>query len=201
MGKFLNNFRKPQGFLGKLILCSMNIGHRSLWKWCLSHVDFPKNGRMLDIGCGGGGMILHLLRTYPDLLADGLDHSEESLQRSRKVNREFLGERCGFRQGEAAKLPYEDGRFDFVTAMESIYFWNDLRSCFIEVNRVLKKGCLFVIGVEAADPLDTTWTSRIEGMRIYSLDELETLLHETGFSLVLREGEATGKACVVGRKI
>ena len=200
MKKFMNNFRKPQGFLGKLVLCGMNIGHRSLWEWCLSRVDLPKSGRMLDIGCGGGGMIANLLHAHPDLSADGLDHSEESLRRSRKVNAESLGARCNFRQGTAEKLPYEDNLFDFVTAMESIYFWDDLRTCFCEVNRVLKKSGLFIIGVEAADPLDTTWSSRIDGMRIYSPDELETLLESAGFSVVLREGEKE-KACIVGRKM
>ena len=84
--------------------------------------------------------------------------------------------------------------------MESIYFWDDLCTCFREVNRVLKKSGLFIIGVEAADPLDTTWSSRIDGMRIYSLDELETLLQSAGFSVVLREGEKE-KACIVGRKM
>lgn len=49
MKKFMNNFRKPQGFLGKLVLCGMNIGHQSLWEWCLSRVDLPKSGRMLDV--------------------------------------------------------------------------------------------------------------------------------------------------------
>ena len=145
-------------------------------------------------------MIADLLHAHPDLSADGLDHSEESLRRSRKVNAEFLGARCNFQQGTAEKLPYEDGCFDFVTAMESIYFWDDLRTCFCEVNRVLKKSGLFIIGVEAADPLDTTWSSRIDGMRIYSPDELETLLQSAGFSVVLREGEKE-KACIVGRKM
>ena len=44
-----------------------------------------------------------------------------------------------------AKLPFEDARFDAVTAFETVYFWPDPARCFREIWRVLKPGGTFLI--------------------------------------------------------
>ena len=42
------------------------------------------------------------------------------------------------------ELPYETGKFDLVTAFETVYFWPDLKQSFSEVFRVLKPGGMFM---------------------------------------------------------
>jgi SAM-dependent methyltransferase len=84
-------------------------------------------------------------------------------------------------QGSAEKLPYEDGKFDLVTAVETVYFWSNLPNCLQEVRRVLKQGGKFAILVEVVDS-DSKWTSVVEGMTAYSPDDLKKLLDDAGFT-------------------
>ena len=84
-------------------------------------------------------------------------------------------------QGSAEKLPYENEKFNLVTAVETIYFWPNIQSCFKEVYRVLKSGGKFTIIVEAANK-DSVWTNVVEGMTTYSPEQILTMLHDAGFS-------------------
>ena len=178
---FMEQMAFPKGWLGSFILKGMNIGHRKLWEGTLQGLSLPKEGRILDIGCGGGGMLHRLLREYPRLAADGLDVSETSVKESRRKNRCY-GSRCTIAQGEATALPYEDGRFDLAVTTDSLYWWEDLARAFSEVHRVLKPGGRFVIGLEAIDPTDTTWSSKFERMIIHAPEEIVAYLEGAGFS-------------------
>ena len=63
-----------------------------------------------------------------------------------------------------------------------VYFWDDLPEAFAEVARVLKTGGRFLLCSEMSDPANEMWTSRIDGMRVYSAERLETLLAAAGFA-------------------
>ena len=82
-------------------------------------------------------------------------------------------------QGSAEILPYKDGAFDLVTAVETVYFWPNLANCLQEVRRVLKPGGRFAIMVEVVDN-DSKWTDVVEGMTAYSPEELKNMLDDAG---------------------
>lgn len=180
--RFFQNTQKPQGFLGRLMLRSMNGGHAPLSNWGLSLIHPSPDARVLDIGCGGGANIARLMKLCPQGFVEGIDYSAESVAFSRKKNAGSLGKRCDIRQGDAGVLPYADGLFDLVTAFETVYFWPDLNKAFGEILRVLKPGGQFLIICEADDPTDTTWTGVIDGMTIYSGDDLKAKLKKGGFA-------------------
>jgi ubiquinone/menaquinone biosynthesis C-methylase UbiE len=98
-----------------------------------------------------------------------------------------------------SELPYTDGAFDAVTAFETVYFWPDIGGDFKEVRRVLRPGGVFLICNEARDPGDDTWTDKIDGMRIYSKDELIKLLDESGFETTSANVRENGWLCVTAR--
>ena len=54
VSKILQNFRKPEGFFGRMILWGMNTGHASLAQWGMSCLQWQPEWSVLDIGCGGG---------------------------------------------------------------------------------------------------------------------------------------------------
>jgi len=56
----------------------------------------------------------------------GIDISEESVAKAKKVNVNVLDKQVFVTLGSAEKLPYEDGKFDLVTAVETVYFWPNL---------------------------------------------------------------------------
>jgi ubiquinone/menaquinone biosynthesis C-methylase UbiE len=109
----------------------------------------------------------------------------------------MLGRRCEITSGTVSSLPYGEGSYDLITAFETVYFWPDIQNAMREVRRVLRAGGVFLICNDASDPTDETWTSRIDGMRIYSKDELTGLLLNSGFSDICCDiSEQHGWLCV-----
>lgn len=121
--KFFQNTRKPTGFLGRLVLRTMNGGHTPLSSWGLSLIHPAPNARVLDVGCGGGANIARLLRCCPKGFVNGVNCSPASMAFSKQKNAAALGRRCDIRQGDVGTLPYAEGSFDLVTAFETVYFW------------------------------------------------------------------------------
>ena len=177
---FFSQCARPEGALGRVMLSFMNYTHAPLTNWGLKLVDVQDGWTMLDVGCGGGFTIRRLLKRSKDAQVYGIDISEESVAKAKKVNAEVLDKQVFITQGSAEKLPYEDKKFDLVTAVETVYFWPNLPDCLQEVRRVLKPGGKFAILVEVVDS-DSKWTSVVEGMTAYSPEDLKKLLDDAGF--------------------
>ena len=178
---FFSQCARPEGALGRVMLSFMNYTHAPLTNWGLKLVDVQDGWIMLDVGCGGGFTIRRLLKRSKDAQVYGIDISEESVAKAKKVNAEVLDKQVFITQGSAEKLPYEDKKFDLVTAVETVYFWPNLPDCLQEVRRVLKPGGQFAILVEVVDS-DSKWTSVVEGMTAYSPEDLKKLLDDAGFT-------------------
>ena len=170
----------PKGFLGRCMLRFMNFGHAPLTNWGLDHVEFSDGMVMLDIGCGGGATLKRLLKRSPKGMVYGIDISEESVVKAKNVNKQLLNKQVFVRQGSADSLPWEDQKYDVVTAVETVYFWPNLPQCFQEVKRVLKPGGQFAIMLEVIEG-DSIWTNVVEGMTVYSPEMLKDMLEQAGF--------------------
>lgn len=55
--RIYQNARKPEGFIGRLILKGMNCGHKPVADWAMSHLQWQSQWQILDIGCGGGVLL------------------------------------------------------------------------------------------------------------------------------------------------
>ncbi len=177
---FFSQCARPEGFLGRVMLRFMNFGHAPLTNWGLSLVEIHDGWTMLDIGCGGGATLKRLLKRSKGAQVYGIDISEESVAKARKVNAKVLDRQVFVTQGSAEKLPYEDNKFDLVTAVETVYFWPDLPNCLKEVRRVVKPGGRFAIMVEVLEN-DSVWTDVVDGMTAYSPEQLKEMLEGAGF--------------------
>ena len=196
---FFSQCARPKGALGRVMLSFMNYTHAPLTNWGLKLVDVQDGWTMLDVGCGGGFTIRRLLKRSKDAKVYGIDISEESVAKAKKVNAEVLDKQVFVTLGSAEKLPYEDGKFNLVTAVETVYFWPNLPNCLQEVRRVLKQGGKFAILVEVIDG-DSMWTNVVEGMTAYSPEELKTLLDDAGFIQTEIHRMKPSNATVIGVK-
>ena len=178
--KLFTNCAHPKGRMGRAMLQFMNCCHAPLTNWGLGLVDVQDGWTMLDTGCGGGATLQRLLKRSKNATVYGIDISEESVAKAKKVNADVLDKQVFVTQGSAEKLPYKDGAFDLVTAVETVYFWPNLANCLQEVRRVLKPGGRFAIMVEVVDN-DSKWTDVVEGMTAYSPEELKNMLDDAGF--------------------
>lgn len=182
--KFFNQTRKPEGFLGKLMLSSMNSGHARLADWGLSHLAKLEVSRVADLGCGAGRNAGELLKRFPQAQVTAVDYSELSVAKTAEYNRAAIrAGRCTALQGDVSELPLPANSFDLATAFETVYFWPGLERCFCEVARVLKPGGCFLICNESdgADATSKKFEGIIDGMRCYTAEEIEAALKAAGF--------------------
>lgn len=93
-------------------------------KWELTHVDIKRHFTILDVGCGGGQTIKTLSSRVPDGKVYGIDYSEASVAVARETNRGAIERgQVDIQLGTVSQLPFADGTFDVVTAIETHYYW------------------------------------------------------------------------------
>ncbi len=185
--KFFSNTGKPEGVMGRIVVAMMNCGHAGIAAWGFAHLRFRGDENALDCGCGGGANLAQLLRLLPKGRVTGLDYSPISVEKAREVNRAAIDAgRCTVVQGNVLELPFESSSFDVVTAFETVYFWPELVRCFAEIHRVLKPGGVFMITNEATGRTKSheKWLKIVDGMSVYTGEELEALLIDAGFAQV-----------------
>ncbi|MEV6365244.1 class I SAM-dependent methyltransferase [Nocardia asteroides] len=99
------------------------------------------NGRtVLDVGCGRGGTVGLLAKTF-DVEIMGIDLSPEAVRYCHS-NHDVPSAR--FRVGDAENIPFEDSVYDVVVNIESSHCYPDLERFLSEVGRVLKPGGWFL---------------------------------------------------------
>ena len=104
----------------------------------------PPGGCILDVCCGTGDVVFHLLRTDPSLEVTGVDFCAPMLDCARaRALREARG-KAEFIEGDAMSLPFADDTFDGGTMGFSLRNVVDVDAVFSEVLRVIKPGSRFV---------------------------------------------------------
>ena len=104
----------------------------------------PHGGRILDLCCGTGDVVFHLLRIDPSLHVAGIDFCAPMLVGARaRAQRESRGD-ATFLEGDVMALPFEDGSFDGATMGFSLRNVVDIDHVLREILRVLKPGARFV---------------------------------------------------------
>lgn len=184
---YVSQTRKPEGFLGKLMLNGMNSGHAKMADWGFTHLPALTPEKAADLGCGGGRNAGELLKLYPTAHVTAIDYSELSVEKAREYNRDMIAAgRCEVQQGDVSNLKLPTGSFDLATAFETIYFWPELEKCFGQVAKVLKPGGYFMICNESdgTDAASLKFEKIIDGMKNHTIEEIEGALRAAGFSEV-----------------
>ncbi len=185
--KFINQTRKPEGFLGRLMVGSMNGGHARLADWGMTHLGGIDPANIAELGCGGGRNAAELMKRYPKAKLTAVDYSELSVEKTKRYNKKALASgRCEAIRASVSELPLGSSSTDLATAFETVYFWPGLEDCFAEVCRISKPGGLFLICNESdgTDETSKKYEKLIDGMRCYTARELERALRAAGFSEV-----------------
>jgi ubiquinone/menaquinone biosynthesis C-methylase UbiE len=204
MAGFLENFRKPAGFVGSLLVSSMNYGHTAISVWGLSHLEIQPTDQILDIGCGGGANIARMLKLAPQGRVCGLDYSELCVRKSARHNRGAVSRGASeIRCGSVSQIPWPDGAFDLVTAFETVYFWPDFVNDLREVRRALKPGgklfiCNEMMRVETGEQPYTYWIEKLD-LNAYGEKEFREHLSAAGFSGIEINTERGKRICVTAK--
>jgi ubiquinone/menaquinone biosynthesis C-methylase UbiE len=184
-----NQYRCPNGFLGRNVAAKMNEGHWDLTTWGLKHVNVKSDSIILDVGCGGGKTISRLAKRAVLGKVYGIDYSEDMVDFSKQVNKKFVASnRVEIINGSVEKTDFKDDFFHLVTAIETYYFWPNLPEAFQEINRILKKGgYLLIINEMVMDGLYELENSEMIAkthVHLVPLHEIQRILHSVGYSNV-----------------
>ena len=169
----------PEGRYGKRLVRLMNILHAPFHRWVLRTGGFQEKMSLLDIGAGGGGFASKLQRFYPFADIACCDVSPLSVEYIKgKVEGDvFLSSADKIRSGPES--------YDFVTALDTVYYWEDLSASFSEALRVLKPGGVFLLGLEMTDQaMSQDWALASPSIWIRSVPELTDALVKAGFTEV-----------------
>ena len=208
--QFLNQFRKPTGWFGRMNLSNMNRRHSRLTDWGLSHVAVEPHATVLDVGCGGGRTLYKLAALASAGRAYGVDYSDASVASASRTNKRGIRTgRVEVRRASVSELPFAPDTFNLVTAVETHFYWPDLPADMREVLRVLKPGGALVVIAEAYKggkkdkqlQMFADMMSRTGSYSHLTIEEHRALLASTGYSdAQVFEDYDKGWMCAMGRK-
>ena len=129
----------------------------------VADVDFAGK-RVLDIGCGSGGITLFLAREYGPQSIVGFDVEQPVVDLATgRAAAEGLADKASFVRGDPGPLPFADQSFDIVFSKDALIHVADKEALFADIFRVLKPGGMFA----ASDWLTSHDGEPSDAMRTY----------------------------------
>ncbi len=175
------------------------------------YVDLPEGGAGLDVGCGSGALTIACAKRNPQASMTGCDIWSGASRGS------FTKKRCEdnaaaegvanvrFEEGNAVRLPFEDGSFDAVT---SNYVYHNISGCdrqqlLLETLRVLRKGGTFAIHDLMGPKRYGDMEAFVRRLREEGYEEVRLIDTTDGTFMGRKEASRlglAGSALLVGRK-
>jgi ubiquinone/menaquinone biosynthesis C-methylase UbiE len=193
LNTLIEQAKNPKGFVGNVMIKIMNQAHTSITTWGIKKIGIINNAPILDIGCGGGQTIHTLAKQNNHHEIFGIDYSQQAVETSiQKNNKTVAAGRVKISQGEVSALPFNDGIFGTITAVQTHYFWPDLEHDISEVCRVLRAGGTFVI-------ISEIYKINYHMKQYTKNEEMEQLFRKSGFQTV-NIHENNKWRCYIGKK-
>ncbi len=150
MENFKNNkqpikeqYKDDKNLNSRLNLHKYSINKIDWNEWCFNQMDFQSKARILELGCGPGGLWernKYKLNqdwniTLSDFSKGMLECAKNTLE---EVDYDFK-----YKEIDIQDIPYEEGSFDAVIARHMLYHVPDIEKALSEIKRVLAPGGTF----------------------------------------------------------
>ena len=191
-----SQFGNPRGIIGKCCCLLMNSINRSMYRSVATSFTLNEKYKVLDIGYGNGYLIEQIYKKYkPDIF--GIDISEDMMKIATKRNHKAVENgKIKLRVGDCCELDFENNKFNVVTSINTIYFWNDTLKGLYEIYRILKKDGVFYNVVYSKEWLEKlSYTEK--GFKLFNKDEFVALGEKVGFSNISIKQISKGKSYIV----
>lgn len=145
----------------------------------VTHLALPASAKILDAGCGTGGMLAYLLKTLPQYQYTGLEWNEDAVaMAAAKTGLDIV-------RGSANAMPFSDNEFSTILSQDVLYHRNvDEKNMLRECHRCLQSGGHLLLQVAAFQWMASAHDEHVHGARRYNAAQLRTLLTETGFDVI-----------------
>ncbi len=163
------------------------LGMRDVTQVLLDQVNIhaddgaPRKSRVLDAGCGTGGMLEWLAGYAPRAEVSGIDITPDALRYARSRGHLRLA------QASATELPFADEAFDLVTSFDVLVQLpgdGAAERAMEEMRRVLRPGGICFVRVAAYSWMHSGHDRALGTVRRFDLDELQTAMQTSGFEIL-----------------
>jgi SAM-dependent methyltransferase len=135
-----------------------------------------REDRLLDAGCGTGGLLRRLADAMPGTVAIGLDADETACRWAAKKSERPI---CA---GSINTLPFADGTFSAILSVDVLCHGGvDEAAALGEFRRCLAGSGVLILNLPAYRWLMSHHDTAVYNVRRYTKGEVATLLHRAGF--------------------
>lgn len=182
-----SQLKHPSGEKGIEIANMMNETNINMTKHSIQNLNISNENRILELGHGNAGHVEFLFEQAEKPKYYGLEMSELMFQEARQINRNFVSQKQAFFSiYDGNTIPFEDGSFDKIFTVNTIYFWQKPEELLSEIYRVLKSNGTFCLTFAEEDFMKTLPFTQYE-FELYSTQKAQELIKKSEFKIVYTE--------------
>jgi ubiquinone/menaquinone biosynthesis C-methylase UbiE len=150
----------------------------------IARLGLPAGARLLDAGCGTGGLLARLAELRPDLDLQGLEYDAEAAALAR-AKLPSGHDPDSLRVGSVNAMPYADGQFDAIVSADVLcHAAVDEPAALAEFLRCLKPRGTLLLNLPAYQWMASAHDVHVHNERRYTLGQARQRLAEAGFVAV-----------------
>jgi SAM-dependent methyltransferase len=197
--RFLSSqYRFPRGFLGRYVGKKMDEKNDRQSDWVISLLSLQPKDNVLDVGFATGRVLKKIAKTVTTGKICGLDPSETMNKvATERLESEIKSGRVQLYNGYAEEPLFPPYMFTKIYAIHVVYFWEDLKTVFIQLNKILTHGG--IVAIFYVSPI----ISSNKNFHEYSEDQIKSAILSAGFKNVRTEYKQFGKQhgiCILAQK-
>jgi SAM-dependent methyltransferase len=162
----------------------MDAAEDRMWWYRALHVRIcdalqDVSGRVLDAGCGTGGLLAALGAQRPELVRFGIEWDARAAIRTRGKSGAIVA------RGTVNALPFADGCFDAAVSADVLcHAAVDPATALAELKRVLQPGGRLVVNMPAYQWMASAHDRRVHNVRRLTVAKTAAMLRQAGFGRV-----------------